>query len=78
MCVCVCVCMCMCDYFNHYISFIKRDYNDCTIRDPSLEYIYIYIYNIYIYIYINTVVTISHRGFVTNQMQYNLQSAQYM
>ena len=41
-----------------------------------MHYIYIYIY---IYIYNNSVfVTISLGGFVVDQMQYNLESAQYL
>ena len=39
--------------------------------------LYIYIY-IYIYIVIVLVVTISFCGFVVNQMQYNLESVQYL
>ena len=49
--------------------------------NPTVEYIYIYIQHIYIYIYILQqflVVTISLDWLVVDQMQFNLESAQYL
>ena len=50
----------------------------CTaLQQLSLkDYIYVYIY-IYIYIYYKSVIK-SLRGYVSKQVQYNMESAQYL
>ena len=51
---------------------------DSGLTRPNNTHTHTHVY-IYIYIYYNTlVVTISLGGFVADQMQYNLESAQYL
>ncbi len=54
-----------------------RKYVDRKCLLYSTKFIYIYIY-IYIYIITVLVVTKSISGFVANQVQYNMESAQYL
>ena len=58
------------NYADRYVQKVINEFYKCNL---CYSYIYIYIYSITL-----LVVTISLHGFVADQMQYNLESAQYL